>query len=69
MSQGTEGASAPSTTQPMQHGQRPSASAQEPASLVPVGGWHFLHLFYRIDRGKLAQLSEEARRQGRAELL
>lgn len=69
MSQGTEGTSTPSTTQPMQHGPRPSASAQEPASLVPVGGWHFLHLFYRIDRGALAGLSEETRQRGRAELL
>ena len=31
-------------------GHRPSAAAQVPATLVPETGWHFLHLFYRVDR-------------------
>ena len=41
-------------TQPMQHGHRPAASEQIPATLVPEKGWHFLHLFYRVDRARLA---------------
>ena len=53
------------SSQPSQHGQRPAASAQYPATLVPEAGWHFLHLFYRVDRGALAALSDEARRDGR----
>src|SRR5271168_493133 len=36
-----------------------------PATLVPEAGWHFLHLFYRVDRRVLAELSPEARREGR----
>ncbi|MBX6313806.1 MAG: heme-dependent peroxidase [Isosphaeraceae bacterium] len=36
-----------------------------PATLIPPSGWHFLHLFYRLDRAALAQLSESDRRQGR----
>ncbi|WP_235963259.1 hydrogen peroxide-dependent heme synthase [Tautonia rosea] len=53
----------------MQHGHRPAAAEQVPATLVPETGWHFLHLFYRIDREILARLSPEARAQGRAETL
>ncbi|WP_152051078.1 hydrogen peroxide-dependent heme synthase [Tautonia marina] len=56
-------------TQPMQHGHRPAAAEQVPATLVPEAGWHFLHLFYRIDREALARLSPEAREQGRAQVL
>jgi peroxiredoxin len=51
-------------TQPMQHGHRPVASDQIPATLVPEKGWHFLHLFYRVDRGRLARLSPEDRQRG-----
>lgn len=40
----------------------------DPATLVPTAGWHFLHLFYRVDRGRLAALGPEERRLGRAEL-
>src|SRR5262249_33920551 len=40
-------------TQPMVHGHRPSASDQIEATLVPESGWHFLHLYYRIDRAAL----------------
>jgi peroxiredoxin len=55
-------------TQPMQHGRRPAASAQVPATLVPETGWHFLHLFYRIDRERLRGFTEQDRRDGRDEL-
>ena len=30
-----------------------AASGQVPATLVPETGWHFLHLFYRVDRDRL----------------
>lgn len=56
-------------TQPMQHGHRPAAAEQVPATLVPETGWHFLHLFYRIDREVLARLGPEAREQGRSDVL
>jgi hydrogen peroxide-dependent heme synthase len=39
--------------------------AAYPATLVPEAGWHFLHLFYRIDRRVLAELPAEARQAGR----
>src|SRR5271166_2919645 len=55
-------------TQPMQHGQRPAASVQVPATLVPATGWHFLHLFYRIDRERLRGFTDQDRRDGRDEL-
>jgi hydrogen peroxide-dependent heme synthase len=51
-------------TQPMQHGHRPAASEQVPASLVPEKGWHFLHLFYRVDRARLAVLTPADRQRG-----
>ena len=35
----------------------PAASEQIPATLVPEKGWHFLHLFYRVDRARLGTLS------------
>ena len=69
MSQGTEAEARPAATQPMQHGHRPAASAQVPATLVPEAGWHFLHLFYRVDRAALAALPESARQRGREELV
>jgi hydrogen peroxide-dependent heme synthase len=56
------------STHPSQHGHRPAASAQVPATLVPQAGWHFLHLFFRVDRRVLAELPLEARRAGREEL-
>jgi hydrogen peroxide-dependent heme synthase len=58
------GPTSPESTYPSQHGHRPAASAQAPASLVPQAGWHFLHLFYRVDRRLLAELPVEARRKG-----
>ena len=53
--------------------ERPAATGRPvaeptPGSLVPETGWHFLHLFYRIDRAVLAGLSEEQKRAGRREL-
>jgi peroxiredoxin len=72
MSQGAETPSPPSTatpTQPMQHGHRPASSERVPATLVPEAGWHFLHLFYRVDRGALAGLGEAARVEGRGQIL
>src|SRR4051812_45625155 len=51
-----ENAATTASTYPSQHGHRLAAAAQYPATLVPEAGWHFLHLFYRIDRGALAQL-------------
>jgi hydrogen peroxide-dependent heme synthase len=51
-------------TQPMQHGHIPAASEQILASLVPEKGWHFLHLFYRVDRARLAGLTPEDRQRG-----
>jgi hydrogen peroxide-dependent heme synthase len=56
-------------TQPMVHGHRPAASEQVPATLVPESGWHFLHLFYRIDRARLAALSSDDRQRGIEDLL
>jgi chlorite dismutase len=52
----------------MQHGHRPAASAQVPASLIPESGWHVLHLFYRVDRQILRSFTDEERQEGRAEL-
>ncbi len=52
----------------MQHGHRPAASEQIPATLVPPQGWHCLHLFYQVDRARLGSLSAEDRQRGRDEL-
>jgi len=60
-----EVSSSTAPTQPSQHGHRPAVSAQYPATLVPEAGWHFLHLFYRVDRRVLAELSPAARQEGR----
>ena len=68
MSDGETSSPQAAATQPMQHGHRPAASAQVPATLVPESGWHFLHLFYRIDRGALADLNATARAEGAKEL-
>ncbi len=48
----------------------PSAGAAPfPASLTPEVGWHFLHVFYRVDRAALARLSAEEVRRGRDQLI
>jgi peroxiredoxin len=73
MSQGaettTEPQSSPAPTQPMQHGHRPASSERIPASLVPETGWHFLHVFYRVDRAALAGLDEATKAEGRRQIL
>jgi chlorite dismutase len=48
----------------MQHGHRPAASEEVPATLEPVQGWHCLHLFYQVDRARLGLISTEHRQQG-----
>ncbi len=52
------------------HGHRPgTAAAAIPATLVPDGGgWHFLHIYYRVDRAALGSMSSEVRDQGRREI-
>lgn len=45
---------------------RPEAGAEP--TLVPERGWHFLHLFYRVDRGALASMSAADRARGAGEL-
>lgn len=64
----SESQPSPPATHPMQHGHRPASSERIPATLIPESGWHFLHVFYRIDRAALAKWSREARVEGRAEL-
>jgi hydrogen peroxide-dependent heme synthase len=66
MSQGTT--TTAESTQPPPYGHRPAASAAVPASLVPEAGWHFLHLFYRVDRAALAALPPSVRDEGRKAL-
>ena len=41
------------------------SARQAPPSLVPEVGWHVLHLFYRIDRERLARLTPALRAEGR----
>ena len=51
------------------HG-RPSASeAPAAASLTPATGWHFLHLYYQIDRDRLSRMDEDDREYARVELI
>lgn len=70
MSHGSE----TSETQPVgtrgdQTGRHPAAFTQVEATLVPETGWHFLHLFYRIDRGVLAGFDLEQRHRARWDLV
>jgi hydrogen peroxide-dependent heme synthase len=44
------------------------STAQSPGTLVPEEGWHFLHLFYRVDRGRLEGMTAARREQGIADL-
>jgi chlorite dismutase len=44
------------------------STAQAPGTLVPEQGWHFLHLFYRVDRGRLEGMTAARREQGIADL-
>jgi chlorite dismutase len=50
-------------------GERPGTASDVEPSLVPLSGWHFLHLYYRVDRAGLAGLSQDARARGRAEVI
>lgn len=50
------------------HGERPGASGLAAASLVPESGWHFLHLYYQVDRGIMAGLDAATRRMGREQV-
>ena len=70
MSHGTETspAAAPAPTQPMQHGHRPASSDRFPATLVPEAGWHFLHVYYRINRSILNGMFKADRRKGVKEI-
>ena len=66
MSHGTESASPPAGS-PAATGRRPTME-EVPASLIPETGWHFLHLYYRVDRAALGALPEADRARGREEL-
>ena len=48
---------------------RPPAPQQVPISLEPTEGWHCSHLYYRFDRGVLAQLASHQLQAGRDELV
>lgn len=50
-------------------GSQAQAAEEVPATLVPESGWHFLHLFYRVDRDRLRSYSEDERRAGREALI
>ena len=65
MSHGPAAATAPQTSA---HG-RPAEAAEVENSLTPPVGWHFLHVYYRVDRGILANFGEAERRRGREEVL
>ena len=52
----------------MQHGHMPASGDKIAATLIPAEGWHFLHLYYGVDRDRLAQLSKEERRKGRKQV-
>ncbi len=62
------GAGATTQTEARPPGHRPAAAPQAPATLVPEEGWHFLHLFFRVDRGRLADLPAGKKEQGVEEL-
>ena len=54
---------------PVPHGTRPGHAERVQATLVPPSGWHFLHLYYRVDREALARLDEAARDLGRRQFV
>lgn len=69
MSQASQPTTRPASNRPASAGPQPGPSGVFEATLVPENGWHFLHLFYKIDRAVMAQLSESDRQQGREQLL
>ncbi len=62
-----EGPEAP--TRPPSHASRPAPAERIVSGLVPESGWHFLHLYYRVDRGALAGLDEATRAEGRRQII
>jgi chlorite dismutase len=56
------------SSQRADHGGRPGAAEEIASTLVPEAGWHFLHLYYRVDREKLGGLSADQRRLGREDI-
>jgi chlorite dismutase len=68
MNQATSATNQHTPTEGSPHGdstsRRPTPE-EFPASLVPHSGWHFLHLFYKIDRAALRGFSPEEKRLGR----
>ncbi|HEU5117245.1 MAG TPA: hydrogen peroxide-dependent heme synthase [Isosphaeraceae bacterium] len=68
MSQPDAPTQAPGSGSSGRPGAHPGASTQVEATLVPESGWHFVHLFYRIDRAQLARIPEADRRRGREEI-
>ncbi|MFO0957129.1 MAG: hydrogen peroxide-dependent heme synthase [Isosphaeraceae bacterium] len=48
---------------------RPTVDPDPESSLVPATGWHFLHLYYRIDRAALDSIDPRGREKGRQELV
>jgi chlorite dismutase len=74
MSEGTTTTPPPTPTPaaaPQAHGHRPGGAVATafPATLVPDSGWHFLHVFYRVDRAILAGLPDAAKEQGRRQVV
>jgi chlorite dismutase len=47
----------------MNHG-HPSTEQQIETTLEPTNGWHCTHTFYRFDRGRLAAIGQQQRRDG-----
>jgi peroxiredoxin len=68
MSEGTAATPPGTPSQPAQLSHRPAASAPAPATLVPETGWHFLHVFYRIDRDVMADMTSTDVERGRRAL-
>jgi chlorite dismutase len=70
MSQASESpASRPSPGRPVSSYAPTPDEGLVPATLVPYSGWHFLHLFYRVDRGTLAQMHPAHVVEGREALV
>jgi chlorite dismutase len=53
-------------SRPSERGPRPATAE---ATLVPETGWHFLHVFFKVDRAALALLPDKALEEGREQFL